>query len=148
MYSEFAIKTRHMSLLHDNDKIIQKETPKLFSCDYDHYNHYNMVKCRRNVNFEEIDTEPSTGKNGGVWLLWGIFKEYIKQSIIMTVSRKSNSHSVDICKLIKKSIMEKKSQGEKLIKTLIFLKLPSAYEALTRRKETKEAESIVLKNKV
>ena len=63
MYSEFAIKTRHMSLLRDNDKIIQKETPKLFSCDYDHY---NKVKCRRNVDFEEIDTEPSTGKNGGV----------------------------------------------------------------------------------
>ena len=25
----------------------------------------SMVKCCRNVNFEEIDTEPSTGKNYG-----------------------------------------------------------------------------------
>ena len=32
---------------------------KLFSCDYDHY---DMVKCRRNMNFEEMDTEPRTGK--------------------------------------------------------------------------------------
>ena len=28
------------------------------------------VKCRRNVSFKEIDTEPSTGKNDGFWLLW------------------------------------------------------------------------------
>ena len=27
--------------------------------------HYDMVKCRRNVDFEEMDTEPSTGKNDG-----------------------------------------------------------------------------------
>ena len=71
---------------------------KLFLCDYDHY---DMMKCRRNVNFEEIDTEPSTGKNDGFWLLWGIFKEYIKENIIMTVLRKANSHSVDICRFIK-----------------------------------------------
>ena len=29
-----------------------------------------IVKCRRNVSFKEIDTEPSTGKNDGFWLLW------------------------------------------------------------------------------
>ena len=46
----------------DNDKITQKEMLKLFSCDYDHY---NIMKCRRNMNFEEMDTEPSTGKNDG-----------------------------------------------------------------------------------
>ena len=28
-----------------------------------------MVKCRRNMNFEEIDTEPSTGKHDGFWIL-------------------------------------------------------------------------------
>ena len=33
----------------------------------------------------------------------------------------------------KKSIMQKKIQGEKLIQTLIFPKLSSAYEVLTRR---------------
>ena len=30
---------------------------------------------------------------------------YIKQNIVMAMLRKVNSHSVDICKLIKKSIM-------------------------------------------
>ena len=61
-----------------------------------------MVKCRQIVNFEEMDTEWSTGKNYGFWVLWGIFKEYIKQNIIMAVLRKANSHSVAICRLIKK----------------------------------------------
>ena len=27
--------------------------------------HYAMMKCRLNVNFEEMDTESSTGKNDG-----------------------------------------------------------------------------------
>ena len=66
-----------------------------------HY-HCGMVKCRQIVNFEEMDTEWSTGKNYGFWVLWGIFKEYIKQNIIMAVLRKANSHSVAICRLIKK----------------------------------------------
>ena len=60
-----------------------------------------MVKCHPNVNFEEMDTEGSTGKNDGFWLLWGIFNEYIKQNIFMAVLRKANSHSVVICRLIK-----------------------------------------------
>ena len=34
--------------------------PKLFLYDYDHN---DMMKCRQNVNFHEIDTEPSTRKN-------------------------------------------------------------------------------------
>ena len=63
----------------------------------------NMVKCRGNVNFEEMATERLTGKNDGFWLLWGIFKEYMKQSIIMAVLRKAHSYSVVICKLIKKN---------------------------------------------
>ena len=46
-----------------------------------------------------------TGKNDGVWLLLGIFKEYLKQNIIMAVLRKANAHSVVICWLIKQSIM-------------------------------------------
>ena len=52
-----------------------------------------------------MDTEPSTGKNDGVWLLWGIFKEYMKQNIIMAMLRKANVYSVLNCRLIKKSIM-------------------------------------------
>ena len=33
---------------------------KLFSYDYDHY---DVVKCHRNLNFEKMDTAPYTGKN-------------------------------------------------------------------------------------
>ena len=54
---------------------------KLFSSDY------------YDVNFEDVDAESSTGKNDGFWLLWGIFKKYIKQNIFMAVLRKANSHS-------------------------------------------------------
>ena len=32
---------------------------KLFSSDYDNY---DIMKCRRNINFEKMYTEPSTGK--------------------------------------------------------------------------------------
>ena len=33
----------------------RKEMSNLFSCDYDHY---DIAKCRRNMNFKEMDTEP------------------------------------------------------------------------------------------
>ena len=51
-----------MSVCRKNDKITPKEMSILFSCDYDHY---DMVKYRRNVNFEVLDTEPLTGKYNG-----------------------------------------------------------------------------------
>ena len=60
-----------------------------------------MVKCRWHFSFEEIDTEPSIGKNDGYWLLWGIFKEYIYKKIIMAVLPKANYNSVYIYRLIK-----------------------------------------------
>ena len=43
---------------------IRKEISKLILFDYDHY---DMMKCllNLNVNFEEIDTELSTGKSDG-----------------------------------------------------------------------------------
>ena len=66
--------------------------PKLFLCDYEYYD-ANMIKCRQTLNFEEMDTN-------GFWLLGWIFKEYIKQNIIMVVLRNPNSHSVVICRLI------------------------------------------------
>ena len=66
---------------------------KLFSCDYDHYDN---AKCRRNVNFEEMDTELSTGESNRFSLLGEIVMNYIKQNIIMAVLRKANSHSVVI----------------------------------------------------
>ena len=72
----------------------EKKMSKLFSYD-------DVVKCRRNLNFEKMDTAPCTGKNDGFWLLWGICKEYIKQNIIKTVLRKANAHSVVTCRLIK-----------------------------------------------
>ena len=52
-----------------------------------------------------MDTEPSTEKHDRFWLLWEIFKEYIKQNIIMAVLRKANTHLVIIYRLIKRSIM-------------------------------------------
>ena len=71
---------------------------KLFSSDYDHY---DMVKCRQNMNFEEMDSEPLTGKTDGFWLLWGIFKGYIKQNIIMVVLIKANAHLLVIWRFLK-----------------------------------------------
>ena len=71
---------------------------QLFFYDYDHY---DVVKCHRNLNFEKMDFVPYTGKNDGFWLLWGMSKKYIKQSIITAVLRKANTHSVVTCRLIK-----------------------------------------------
>ena len=42
-------------------KITQKEMSKLFSCDYDHYEQY-VEMSPLYMNFEEVDTECSTGK--------------------------------------------------------------------------------------
>ena len=39
---------------------------------------YNDDVVSRNLNFEKMDTASYTGKNDGVWLLWGIFKEKTK----------------------------------------------------------------------
>ena len=68
----------------------EKKMSKLFS---------GVVKCRRNLNFEKMDTASYTRKNDGVW--WEIFKEYLKQNIITVVLRKANAHSVVIRRLIK-----------------------------------------------
>ena len=35
---------------------------KLYSCDYDDC---DMLECHRNMNFEEINTEPLIGENYG-----------------------------------------------------------------------------------
>ena len=65
----------------------------------------DMVKCQWNMNFEEIDNEFSAGKNDGLWLLWGISKEYIKQNIIMAMLRRVHSHSVVTCRLMNKLVI-------------------------------------------
>ena len=51
-------------------------------------------------------------KKNGYWLLWRIFKDYIKQNIVMAVLRKANSHSVKVCRLIKNNNVEE-DQGKK-----------------------------------
>ena len=51
----------------------------------------------------------------------------------MAVLKKANSHSVIICRLIKKINNVKKDPRRKTDSTLIFPMLPSAYEVLTRR---------------
>ena len=80
----------------DDSKIKRKK--KVFSYDLDHY---DVVNCCWNLNFEKMDTASYTGKNDGFWLMWGIFKEYITQNIITAVLGKANVHSVVIFRLIK-----------------------------------------------
>ena len=58
--------------------------PKLFLYDYDHN---DMMKCRRNVNFHEMDTEPSTRKNNRFWLLLEIFEKYTKKNYYGSVKK-------------------------------------------------------------
>ena len=60
-----------------------------------------------------LGTGYSIGKKYEFWELWWIFKEYIKQNIIMAVLRKDNSHSVAICGLIKKINTVKRRSKEK-----------------------------------
>ena len=72
---------------------------QLFFYDYDHY---DVVKCHRNLNFEKMDFVPYTGKNDGFWLLWGMSKKYIKQSIIKKSKYSFSCH----LQINKKSIMQ------------------------------------------
>ena len=60
-----------------------------------------------------LGTGYSIGKKYEFWELWWIFKEHIKQNIIMAVLRKANSHSVAICGLIKKINIVKRRSKEK-----------------------------------
>ena len=48
-----------------------------------------------------MDTASYRGKNDAFWLLWGIFKECIKQNVITAMLKKANAHSVVICRLTK-----------------------------------------------
>ena len=58
---------------------------KLF---FHNYYHNVMVKCHRNVNLEEMDTELVQQEKYGLWVLWTIFQEHIKQNITMAVLKK------------------------------------------------------------
>ena len=58
-----------------------------------------------------------------------IFKEYLKQNIITAVLRKANAHSVVICRLIKKSIMQVKTDPRGKIDKNFF-----TYEVLLVRR--------------
>ena len=68
-----------------------------------------------------MNTKRLTGKNDGFWLLWGIFKEYIKQNIIMAVLRKAHSN-------IKEDPRRKTHPASDF-----FRALPSTYEVLIKR---------------
>ena len=110
-----------ISVSRGKGKIIWKDMSKLFFQNY-HY-HYVKVKCCRNVDWS------FNRKNRGFWVLWGIFKDYIKQNIIMEVFWKTNSHSVVICRLIKKvNVRDTRSEEKNWFKHLFF---PS-YLALMR----------------
>ena len=63
--------------------MVKSHEKKLFSYD-------DVVKCRRNLNFQKMDTASYTRKIDGVW--WGIFKKYLKQNIVTEVSRKAIAH--------------------------------------------------------
>ena len=60
-----------------------------------------------------MNTESWTEKNNVFWLLWGIFKEYIRQNITMAVLRKAKTHSVLICRSIEKINNVKEDPKEK-----------------------------------
>ena len=70
--------------LRDNGKITQKEMSEAFSWDHDHY---DLVKCRQNMNFEEMNTEPSTEK----MISFDYCEECLK-SISNKILRKANAH--------------------------------------------------------
>ena len=79
----------------------------------------DVVKCRRNLNFEKKDTASYTGKNHGVWS-W-IIKEYFIQNITMAMLRKSKAHSFVICRFIKmiiNNLMKKRSKKKNWFKLL------------------------------
>ena len=77
-----------------------------YAQNQNHYIRCSEVKCRRNLIFTWILKRwllrLIQEKNDGFWLMWGIFKEYIKQNIITTVLRTWNARSVVICRLTKK----------------------------------------------
>ena len=56
-------------------------------------------KCREEIDHWYWGFNQETSY--GFWLLLGIFNDYIKQNMIMTVLQKYNYHSVDICRLMK-----------------------------------------------
>ena len=45
--------------------ILKSHEKKCQNCFRVTYDHCDMVKCRQNMDFEEMNTEPSTGKNHG-----------------------------------------------------------------------------------
>ena len=62
--------------------------------------HYNMVKCHRNVDkFEEIDTAPK--KKMGFDYYEKYLRSISNKVLLLECLIKTNSHSVDICRLIR-----------------------------------------------
>ena len=69
---------------------------KIFLCHYDHHERFGG-KSRWNVNFAEMDTERSAGKNDFDYCE-GYLRSILRQNIIMAVLRKAHSHSVVVCR--------------------------------------------------
>ena len=95
-YFVFVTKARRKSVFRENSKfiVIENKILRFFSCGY-LTTHYSMVKCHRHVAKKFILSLQGE-KGGRLWL-----NEYIKQNIIMTLLRKANFHSIDICKFMK-----------------------------------------------
>ena len=124
MYFVSVMKTRHSRVSRGNSEITRKEISNLFS-------KVIFTICRNLVRWD------ATKGIKKMMMDFDYCEEYLlsisKQSIIMVVLRKTNFHSVDICRLMKNQSC-KKSQREKLIQTLIFSKLLSAHKVLRRRR--------------
>ena len=69
-----------------------------------------MVKCWRNINFEEIDTESLTAKTTNFDYCEEYLRSTLKQNFVMAVLRKANFHLVDIYKLIINQQCKKRSR--------------------------------------
>ena len=76
----------------------------------------SYLTIRWNVAWWDARAKRNQEKHDEFWLLWGIFKDYIKQNIIMAVLRKASFHSVDICKLMKNQSCKKKVKEENWFK--------------------------------
>ena len=104
----------------------EKKMSKLFSCGY-----YKPLRNVAEIIILKRWILSIQQKKDGFWLLWGIFKKYIKQNIIMAVLRKANSYSVADWKAMKNN---HENQGDIVLKmffTFIFLLLILTFRTIS-----------------
>ena len=129
MYFVFVTKTRHKSVSCGNSKIIRKEMSKIFSCGQ--FTHHSS-KCNQVDKMLEVKGIKKKMMNFD-YCEEGIFKEYIKQNIIMAVLEKANFHSVDICRLIKSQSCKNRSR-RKTDSNFIFCQATNVTHEILRRR--------------